>query len=103
MRRWISHLLAAVAGVPLAMGGIANAATEKAALTGEAAWDAAVSQATLEGFAKFALQYPESIHADEARTMLETAAVAKRVTQPEASAPAGSSEPEFIPGSLMVV
>ena len=108
MRKLYHRLLAFAAVTPLAMTGVASAAVDDVALAVEKAWVEAVSHGTLESYAVFALDFPESSFAREARIRLMQEVTSDDIsgilaTLVEESDDGRASAPEFIPNSIMVV
>jgi hypothetical protein len=102
MNKWILRLLAGVA-VTSAGNAIAS---QNPVSADEEAWGRAVSVNTLEAYAKFSMDFPQSKFVNKAHAKLATAGNAKSIVQGAVSAnePSnGSSDPEFVPNSLMVV
>lgn len=105
MTGFMKRLFAVVASMPLAFGGAATAATHQVATPDQMAWEEAVNTNTLEAFAAFAMQYPDSDHASEARARLVTEAMpADAVDVFETARDVDhASSPDFVPSSIMVV
>lgn len=102
MNKWILRLLAGVA-VTGAAGNVL--ASQSPASADEEAWQRTVAVNTLEAYAKFSMDFPQSQHAGQARLKLTTLASAKAGIGEEAlaSEAARTAEPEFVPNSIMVV
>jgi hypothetical protein len=102
MNKWILRLLAGVAVTSAAGSAVA---TQNPASPDEEAWQRAVSANTLEAYARFSMDFPQSKFASKAHLKLATAGSAGAVDGERVplNQPANSSEPEFVPNSLMVV
>lgn len=107
MGKLLRRLLSFVAIAPLAMGGTAMASTSDGFSPVEVAWEQAVAQNTLEAYAEFAMNHPESEFARNAHARLTGATVSNEAGESIlATSTAGysdgqSSVPEVIPDSIM--
>jgi len=105
MNRLISRLLALLATTQIGAATGAEASTSALTLD-EEAWQRTLATNTLEAYAKFSMDFPQSKFVNKAHAKLATAGNAKSIVQGAVSAnePSnGSSDPEFLPNSLMVV
>lgn len=102
MNRWILRLLA---GVAVTQAGTAMATQNPVAAPDEQAWQNAVSVNTLEAYARFSMDFPESRHARQARSRLTTLSASFVYEEADTAAdePEKTATPDFVPGSIMVV
>jgi hypothetical protein len=104
MNRLIMKLLACVAVTQMGTVGAAMAA-QSTSTPDDEAWQHAVSLDTLEAYAKFSMDFPDSRHVGEARMKL----AGTMMLPGEAQAPSRlhgsgiSDSMEFVPNSMMVV
>lgn len=109
MRKLYHRLLAFAAATPLAMTGVASASVDGVAPSVERAWAQTVEQGTLEAYASFAMDYPDSDFALEAHKRLQSVSVMPVRTDAVSDdadddrAEGTSSGPGFIPDNLMIV
>jgi hypothetical protein len=116
MNRWIMRLLAGVAVTQAGAVGTAMATPDTVTTPDEQAWQQALSANTLEAYAKFSMEFPESRHARHARSRLTTISASfvyeeEVDAEPDADAKAdaaadetgNTAAPDFVPGSIMVV
>jgi hypothetical protein len=71
--KWVARLMSSVAAMLLAAGG-ASASTGAPSTPADVAWAAAAKSDSLEGYAAFAMTYPDSEHAGSAYDRLSGAA-----------------------------
>ena len=105
MNRWILRLLAGVAVTQVGVAGNAMASQNTSTLPDEDAWVRTVSMDTLEAYAKFSMDFPQSRHARQARARLSALTTADADPEVDAAVnePANTLAPEFVPSSIMVV
>jgi hypothetical protein len=98
------RLLAAVAITQVGAAGTAMASQNMSAAPDDEAWQQAVSVDSLEAYAKFSMDFPDSRHVRHARARLAgTTIVADEAPTPaQPSEPAKSDTMEFVPSSIMV-
>lgn len=105
MNRWILRLLAGVAITQVGAAGGAIASQNTAVAPDEEAWQRTVSTNTLEAYAKFSLEFPQSQYALQARSHLTTLATPD--ADPEVMAAIDVRSPalmhEFMPNSIPVI
>lgn len=103
MNKWILRLLAGVAVTGAA--GNAVASQNPSTSPDEEAWQRTVSTNTLEAYAKFSMDFPQSQHAGRARMKLTILATSGAAAEEDApvNESARTVDPEFIPNSIMVV
>jgi hypothetical protein len=103
MNKWILRLLAGVAVTGAA--GSAVASQNPSTSSDEEAWERTVSTNTLEAYAKFSMEFPQSQYARKARMKLTVLVSSEADEEEEAptAEPAKTGEPEFVPNSLLVV
>lgn len=102
MHRLMLRLLAFVAVTQVGAAGGAIAAQNSSIAPDEDAWQHTVAMDTMAAYAKFAMEFPASPHADAARQRLTGPAVAN--ANPEIyqmQGPAIVGAPEFIPPDLI--
>jgi hypothetical protein len=94
-----------LATLPLALGGASAAIGDGA--TAETAWANASQRNTLEGYAEFVIDHPDSKYVQQAYARLSAVGSAKLDDQSilafEGSPDLTISKPEFVPNSIMVV
>jgi hypothetical protein len=109
MRKLYHRLMAFAAVIPLAAGGTASASIDNTSQTDESAWAQAAAKGTIEAYTTFAIAYPDSAFADEARSRLmkvkiPASAASKRDGAMDADDDGNfGTRPSFIPDSIMVV
>jgi len=106
MNKWIMRLLAGVAVTQAGVIGTAMATPDAVTTPDEQAWQQALSANTLEAYAKFSMDFPESRHARQARSRLTTLSasfVYEEEADTVADEPEKTATPDFVPGSIMVV
>lgn len=103
-RRFVAFMLAApVAFIGTTTASLANTRSSPA----DSAWAETLRLNTLEAYTKFAMDYPDSRYANQAYAKLATDG--RSANQADAPATAGhwdlglASEPDLVPGTLMVV
>lgn len=105
MNRLIMRLLACVAITQVGAVGTAMASQSTSTMPDDEAWQHAVSVDSLEAYAKFSMDFPDSRHVRLARARLAGTTIVPDEAQPPApsSEPAKSETMEFVPSSIMVV
>jgi hypothetical protein len=101
--KWIGRLTTSVAAVLLMTGG-GSASTAK--VSDDAAWAEVVKSNTLEAYAKFAVMYPDSKHAQLAYSKLFGVTPVTADTKPDGMAildDEGESAPGLLPGVLRII
>ena len=105
MNKWILRLLAGVAVTQVGATGNAIASQNTAVAPDETAWEQTLSINTLEAYAKFSLEFPQSRHAPQAHSRLTTLATPD--ADPEVMAAIDvripSIMPELVPNQTMIV
>ena len=99
------RIVALIAAAPMALIGNAFAAAGKANPSLDAAWAQTIQQNTLEGYARFVMDYPDSPHADQALAKLANGNGAMKIGADGAMSRDLSlvSAPDLVPSSIMVV
>lgn len=107
--RWVGRLMTSVAAVLLTAGG-ASASSENAVTSVDAAWAAAARSDSLEAYAAFVIDHPDSAHARVAYSRLlgiELAPAADLATAANAPLVSGDrdtkSSPGISPGMIMII
>jgi hypothetical protein len=105
MNKLIMRLLAAVAITQVGAAGAAMASQNMSAAPDDEAWQQAVSTDSLEAYAKFSMDFPDSRHVRHARAKLAGTTIVpdEAPTPAQPSEPAKSDTMEFVPSSIMVV
>ena len=108
MRKLYHRLMAFAAVLPLAAGGTASASVGNTSQPDESAWGQASAKGTLEAYTTFAIAYPDSVFADEARSrLLKVKIPGSAATMRDGALDVDDddfgSRPSFIPDSIMVV
>jgi hypothetical protein len=100
MNRLISRLLALLATTQIGAATGAEASTSALTLD-EEAWQRTLATNTLEAYAKFSLEFPESQHVLGARSRLMVPSIASVEPEIYLINPQGDG-PDFIPSSIMI-
>ena len=105
MNRWILRLLAGVAVTQIGAVGNAIAHQNVSVTPDEEAWERTASVNTLEAYAKFSMDFPQSRHVRQARSRLTalTTEDADKEVDAAVNEPASTFVPDFVPNSIMVV